>query len=163
MLRASDMAAPDAAAAAPQDGTGSGDVDTSEVQKLDEGSLAGINGSGKLRVNPDWKNPSGIAGLKCRYILLSNSINSHMHAVVYGPDDNTESHQHDRRPVGAFRPSGLAGCRRVPGVRPLRRDAPLQATGTWAPSAHSSCFPAALRSASRGSAKSGLPRNSAPH
>ena len=43
-----------------QDGTGSGDVDTSEVQKLgDDGTLAGVKGSGKLRVNPDWKNPSG--------------------------------------------------------------------------------------------------------
>lgn len=35
-------------------------MDTSEVQHLaHDGTLAGAKGSGKLRVNPGWKNPSG--------------------------------------------------------------------------------------------------------
>lgn len=68
MLAAYGVAAPHDRASAAQDGTGSGDVDTSEVQKLDDGSLAGAKGSGKLRVNPDWKNPSGATRLRHCYI-----------------------------------------------------------------------------------------------
>ena len=71
MLAASEVAAPHDRASAAQDGTGSGDLDTSEVQKLDDGSLAGVKGSGKLRVNPDWKNPSGTPGLRCQRLLAA--------------------------------------------------------------------------------------------
>jgi hypothetical protein len=84
MLRASDVAATDFAAAAAQDGTGSGDVDTSEVQKLNEGSLAGVKGSGKLRVNPDWQNPSGTAGLRCQRMCACSSYRP-IHACSGGP------------------------------------------------------------------------------
>ena len=42
------------------DCTGSGDVDTSRVVKADEdGCIEGLYGN-KLRVNPDWVNPSGV-------------------------------------------------------------------------------------------------------
>ena len=40
------------------DGTGSGDVDTSKVVEAEEGSIVGIHDD-KLKVNPEWKNPSG--------------------------------------------------------------------------------------------------------
>ena len=41
------------------DCTGSGDVDTSTVRKVDEdGCIEGLYGN-KLRLNPEWSNPSG--------------------------------------------------------------------------------------------------------
>ncbi len=41
------------------DCTGSGDVDTSRVERADEqGCIAGASGR-RLRVNPAWSNPTG--------------------------------------------------------------------------------------------------------
>jgi len=41
------------------DCTGSGDVDTSEVVQADEDGLIVGYFDTQLRVNPEWKNPSG--------------------------------------------------------------------------------------------------------
>ncbi len=53
------------------DGTGSGDVQTSTVRKLDDGLLEGLSGR-ELKVGSDWKNPTGEyhVGIKPAYQLF---------------------------------------------------------------------------------------------
>ncbi|CAL8469996.1 g9538 [Coccomyxa elongata] len=58
------------------DCTGSGDVDTSKVVKADEeGYITGLYGN-KLKVNPDWKNPSGLwhVGAKRAFELFPGGL-----------------------------------------------------------------------------------------
>lgn len=46
------------------DGSGGGDVDTSRIVELDaEGCLLGVTGR-KVKVNPEWKNPTGQGALR---------------------------------------------------------------------------------------------------
>eukprot|EP00198_Chlamydomonas_reinhardtii_P006605 XP_001695941.1 predicted protein [Chlamydomonas reinhardtii] len=62
------------------DCTGSGDVDTSRVEKADvDGCIAGASGR-KLRLNPDWKNPTGEWRVGCKHVygLVSRGLVSRL-------------------------------------------------------------------------------------
>ncbi|KAG2434097.1 hypothetical protein HXX76_007824 [Chlamydomonas incerta] len=62
------------------DCTGSGDVDTSRVEKADaDGCIAGASGR-KLRLNPAWKNPTGEWRVGCKHVygLVSRGLVSRL-------------------------------------------------------------------------------------
>lgn len=61
------------------DASGSGDVDTSTVRKAKKGRLHGLTGR-KLRIDPDWKNPSGEfhLGMKRAYELFPPRLNARL-------------------------------------------------------------------------------------